>query len=194
MTDRPIIFSAREADRFDALVSPEPNSGCWLWLGSVNIKGYGRFGRGELAHRTSLRLVGIVIPHGFEVDHKCRVRCCVNPDHLDVVTHRENLMRGDTITRKAAETTHCPKGHPYEGWNLVLRSGKRRCRECDRQQQEGVYQPIGDRRRRRHLTPLEVAKVREMIANGIPHSKIAPELGISIAAVSFIRTGKSHGR
>lgn len=198
MTDRPIIFSARKSAEFRSLVMPEPNTGCHLWLGALNQKGYGRFSHGRLgvrpAHQVALDLIGRHRPAGLEVDHLCRVRCCVNPDHLEYVTHRVNLLRGETIAARSASRTCCPRGHPYEGHNLIVREGKRECRECQRAAQEGVYTPTTNRRRRRHLTSDEVALVRDLISRGVSHSKIGAQINLSIAAVSNIRTGKSHGR
>lgn len=107
--------------------------GCWHWTGSINGAGYGRFGRGQygsrIAHRlTYLALVG-PIPDGLTLDHLCRVRHCVNPDHLDPVTHAENMRRGHW-----AEATHCANGHPWDKPNMYRdREGKRRCRACKRQ-------------------------------------------------------------
>lgn len=85
-------------DRFMEKVSPEPNSGCWLWLGSEWGKGYGSFvierGKGCQAHRAAYELFVGPIPEGLQLDHKCRVHICVNPDHLEPVTQRENTIRG----------------------------------------------------------------------------------------------------
>ena len=82
-------------DRFCAKVSPEPNTGCWLWTGAT-VRGYGQFWQGDrkiLAHRFAyVNLVGLV-PIGKELDHLCRVRCCCNPAHLEPVTRRENMLR-----------------------------------------------------------------------------------------------------
>lgn len=191
MTDRPIIFSAPERDRFMAKVMPEPNSGCWLWMGATNPKGYGRFGN-EMAHRAALRFEGVAVPEGFTVDHLCRVRGCVNPSHLEPVPHRENLARGTGFVGENLRRTHCPQGHAYDGRNLIARGGHRNCRECCRARQEGVYQPKTTRRRRRHLTPDEVDQVRSLISKGIPHRRIAAEMNLSVAAISNIRTGKSR--
>lgn len=94
---RPVV------DRFWEKVSPEPNSGCWLWTAAVNQYGYGVLGIGSqfdgsrrnvLAHRLALRLFKTDPPEHLDVDHLCRVPSCVNPDHLEIVTHRENVMRG----------------------------------------------------------------------------------------------------
>jgi HNH endonuclease len=81
--------------RFMKKVEVVTESGCWLWLGTVQKNGYGRFGYGEyrsgLAHRWSYQTFVGPIPRDKELDHLCRVRCCVNPDHLRVVTHAENM-------------------------------------------------------------------------------------------------------
>lgn len=109
-------------------------STCWLWTACLN-KGYGRFwpmGYGVYAHRFSLGLVGRQVPQGFEVDHLCGVKNCVRPTHLEIVLKAENIRRAD-CGRKHREKTHCPKGHPYSGVNLVRRpSGQRQCRACGR--------------------------------------------------------------
>lgn len=122
-------------DRLLAFVMPEPNSGCWLWEGCVNDQGYAhiRAGRKMLAaHRVTYEHFRGQIPVGLVIDHLCRVRCCVNPAHLEPVTVAENIRRG-LAGRHFAERTHCPKGHPYSGENLVLRpNGYRRCKACER--------------------------------------------------------------
>lgn len=77
------------------------------------------------------RLVGRV-PNGLELDHLCRVRNCVNPSHLEPITHRENVLRGKTIAAARAAQTHCVNGHPLSGENLFRQhSGGRRCRTCN---------------------------------------------------------------
>jgi hypothetical protein len=73
------------------------------------------------------------VPEGLELDHLCRVRGCVNPKHLEPVTHRENLMRGESWSAVNARKTHCPEGHPYDETNTYIDGkGRRRCRECAR--------------------------------------------------------------
>lgn len=113
---------------------------CWLWTASLIPAGYGQFymktpdGRDTMAraHRVSWEFLVGEIPDGLTLDHLCRVRHCVNPDHLDPVTRGENLLRSHaTITRQNQEKTHCPHGHPYSGENLYVDpSGGRRCRTC----------------------------------------------------------------
>ena len=112
---------------------------CWLWTGGRQSKGYGGFSlhrRSVLAHRfTYERLVGPV-PDGLELDHLCRVRHCVNPEHLEPVTHRVNIRRGDAgqeTGRQQRAKTHCPSGHPYDVGNTYWRrQGWRGCRACQR--------------------------------------------------------------
>jgi hypothetical protein len=123
--------------RFIAFVEPEPNTGCWLWSGSGTEAGYGQIsvnGRATMAYRWSYEHFRGPIAPGLEPDHLCRVRCCVNPAHLELVTHRENTLRGQTLAAMNAAKTHCRRGHPYSGDNL--RSGMRGkqpvrvCRQC----------------------------------------------------------------
>lgn len=125
------------AERFDAMVSPEPNTGCWLWTGNVNAKGYGRMRtdgqHGAVpAHRVAYELFIGPIPQGLEIDHLCRVRCCVNPDHLEAVTSRTNTLRGDGPSAIAVRRPTCRHGHPVTDPKDVYRgaNGSRVCRLC----------------------------------------------------------------
>lgn len=106
------------------------STGCWEWLGRHDRDGYSRFGSG-LAHRFVLGLVGRSVPTGLTVDHLCRNRGCVNPDHLDVVSLQENIRRGEGIQAKNARKTHCVHGHPFTRENTYIRpNGDRKCRRC----------------------------------------------------------------
>ena len=111
----------------------------WLWTGGTATNGYGRAdvdGRNQAAHRVAYEWLVGPIPTGLELDHLCGVRNCVNPAHLEPVTHKENIARGDTITSRASAKTHCPRGHELAGQNLVpssLRKGRRDCLTCSRQ-------------------------------------------------------------
>lgn len=106
---------------------------CWIWNAYILPGGYGRFsseGQTHYAHRISFTLFVGEIPEGLTIDHLCRMRNCVNPKHLDPVSLRENLMRGQTLMALNASKTHCPQGHPYSGDNLRLYRNMRVCIEC----------------------------------------------------------------
>lgn len=109
------------------------DNGCWIFTGAKTSTGYGniRFGdKNYVAHRISyLLFVGGVAP-GLDLDHLCRDRACVNPEHLEPVTRRENLLRGETVTATHASKTHCPQGHEYTTDNTVVYYGSRYCLAC----------------------------------------------------------------
>jgi hypothetical protein len=105
---------------------------CWQWEGRKSEAGYG-FYSGRLAHRVMYALtVGDLIP-GLTIDHRCGNPSCVNPAHLEQVTYRVNILRGNTLAAANAAKTHCYRGHPFDELN-TFRSpqGKRRCRACQR--------------------------------------------------------------
>lgn len=114
------------ADRIDA------SGDCWEWTGYLNTNGYGTVNIGNaprLAHRVVWTVLVGPIPEGLELDHLCRVRHCVNPDHLEPVTNAENKRRG--MGNQHIRKTHCTRGHPLSGENLVvLLDGRRNCRAC----------------------------------------------------------------
>ena len=140
-------------DRFWDKVSPEPNSGCWLWTANCNPDGYGMFWnparkRMVLAHRVAFEAHKHAIPDGRVLDHLCRVRCCVNPEHLECVTQQINAQRGNT-GKHLSDRTHCPKGHPYTSENTrYSKAGTRQCRECGRQKCREYYWKKGKGLRR----------------------------------------------
>ena len=134
------LLDTRLPDRFWSKVQPCPMSGCWLWIGYINGTGYGRYQLTRprvwfLAHRASyLALVGLIAPT-LVIDHLCRVRCCVNPAHLEQVTDAENRRRGTGNPNR--HKTHCIHGHEMTVENIYVdRVGKRKCRRCmsDRRQ------------------------------------------------------------
>lgn len=119
-------------ERFWAKV--EKRAGCWIWRGAVSTgTTYGSFYVDRAtkvgAHRYSYTLLRGAIPEGSDLDHLCRQRLCVNPDHLEPVTRQENVQRGSW---GHAMRKHCKHGHPYTPENTHFYRGARRCRECNR--------------------------------------------------------------
>jgi hypothetical protein len=109
-------------------------NGCWVWLGKITGRGYGAIPVGKtnhVAHRVFYERANGVIPDGLVLDHLCRNIRCVNPDHLEPVTSKENTLRGIGPTAINAMKTHCPKGHLYSDGNLRLRRDRRYCMACD---------------------------------------------------------------
>lgn len=107
---------------------------CWNWTGAQS-RGYGHFranGCTVGAHRFSYELHVGPIPDGLELDHLCRNRACVNPAHLEAVTHRVNLLRSNGVVAKHANQTHCENGHPFNEKNTYRRpdGSSRDCRKC----------------------------------------------------------------
>ena len=116
---------------------------CWEWDGAL-AHGYGRTkigGKVMLVHRVVYEEIIGTIPSGLEIDHLCRNTKCYNPEHLEAVTHAENLRRGIGHGNE----THCPKGHPYSGDNLIIgKHGKgnghhRQCKICKYAQARAFY-------------------------------------------------------
>jgi hypothetical protein len=145
-----IGFRGTVSDRFWANVIPEPNSGCWLWLGSTDRKGYGQMrittnkkqSKLKYATHISLKLHDHQIPSGLHVLHRCDNPACVNPEHLFVGTQQDNMRdmlqkgRGSAppvSTKGRGLRQACKRGHILDGDNLYWRrDGSRSCRECYR--------------------------------------------------------------
>ena len=138
-------MSAPLTVRFWSKVDRRGPDECWPWLGS-RVDGYGSInigsGRTRRAHQVAFDLTNGAVPDGLELDHLCRNPWCVNPSHLEPVTHRENILRGEGPTARRARQTHCKRGHPLSGENLYVDDrGYRRCRECERNR-ERVRVPL----------------------------------------------------
>lgn len=122
-------------ERFwENVVVGTPNE-CWSWLRGVGTHGYGYLrigGKYMLAHRVAFSLVKGSIPNGKEIDPLCRNHICVNPNHLEAVTHRENILRGYTIPAFMAAQVTCQRGHQYNEENTLFWGTRRECRVCQR--------------------------------------------------------------
>lgn len=110
------------------------DSGCWRWLRYVDPSGYGRVGRNQAAHRKTYEALIGPIPPGLVLDHLCRNRACVNPAHLEPVTERDNILRGESPSARLYRQTHCKRGHPFDPGNTYRApDGSRVCRMCQRE-------------------------------------------------------------
>ena len=135
LTERPHSLSEKALQRFLAKVSANQD-GCWMWIGTKNHRGYGQFylGRQVPAHRAAYGHYVGPIPDGFDVDHLCRVRSCVNPMHLEAVPHIVNIRRkfkGSKPTHNADGKPQCRRGHEMSPQNLyVSPKGRKECQAC----------------------------------------------------------------
>ena len=123
-----LVLDEKDRKRFYDKVSVDPETGCHNWTGARHRNGYGAFGldgKVHRPHRIAYELFKGRIPEGLEIDHLCRNRGCVNPDHLEAVSHQENMRRG------VSARTHCSRGHPLSGDNLYTTpNGYRVCKTC----------------------------------------------------------------
>lgn len=160
-----LVSSKTAEERFWDKVSPEPNSGCWLWCGAADRKGYGLFYFNDKcgkAHRFSYKTFAGPLVDGLQLDHLCRNPSCVNPLHLEQVTAKENIWRSDTVTAVNARKTHCHKGHALFGDNLrITTRGRRECIVCHR---EHV-------RRHRSKQPTKPRAVKTHCPQGHPYNE-----------------------
>jgi len=154
--------------RFMEYVSPEPMSGCWLWTGTYNRDSYGLFWRSASyghfqAHRAAFELLkGPVEPH-LQIDHVCRVRDCVNPDHLEQVTQRVNLARSGLAH---VDPKFCRKGHEYTAENTYHpkhRPRERICRTCNAESRQKYEPKYWERIRARRRANRAIALAGESI-------------------------------
>lgn len=136
-----------QIDRLMSFVSPEPNTGCWLWTGIMTRDGYGKLvtDRGDTrtnsrAHRLSYELFHGPIPNGLVVCHHCDTPLCVNPQHLFIGTVGDNVR--DAVKKRRMheqKKTHCPRNHEYTTENTRIQNSGRVCRTCERYRHSKEY-------------------------------------------------------
>lgn len=134
-TGLPMLYDSTLPLRFWRKVYADP-FGCWLWRGAINNDGYGTFtvdGRTQRAHRVLWESIHGSIPEGLTTDHICRIRACVNPAHIELVSAKVNTLRGIGPTSLNAQKTHCSKGHLFDLLNTLITTKGRVCRACKRE-------------------------------------------------------------
>jgi len=134
-------------------IALEPLSGCWIWTAQT-VRGYGRIRMGPLtriAHRAIYELLVGPIPRGLQCDHICRHPNCVNPEHIRIVSARENTLEARSQSRTAINfrKTHCLRGHALTSENVRLINGRfRQCRACDQLRHDAAPRKTARRVRR----------------------------------------------
>lgn len=191
-------------ERFLSFISPEPNTGCWLWMGTIRNKqhGYGAFSVGARqlvsAHRFAWEAFRGPILDGLQIDHLCRNTCCVNPDHLEPVTPKENTIRstvGIAAKRRHAAKTHCPYGHLLDGRNAF----ERFCTTCATRRKRAYKQKMraatppklrrGEDIGTAKLTTTDVLRIHTLSRSGVSRRDIAALFPVNRNNIDRIITG-----
>lgn len=125
-------------EKIEHYLDKQPD-GCWIWTRVKTPSGYGQVrwgGKMVSVHRAYLSEVGYLLPDDLVIDHLCRNRACSNPDHLELVTNRTNILRGIGLAALNAVKTQCKYGHEFTPENTyVTKTGARMCRECGKLRQ-----------------------------------------------------------
>jgi hypothetical protein len=167
---------------------------CWRWTGA-HARDYGTIGlkpyhRTVYAHRFAYEYFVGPIPEGLEIDHVtargCRFRDCVNPEHLEAVTRRTNILRSSNVVADQARRDQCPKGHPYDEANTRLIRGKRSCIECHNSDRR-----TGRVHKRWKLTQELADRMRAQHAAGQSAWSLAKEFGVGYSTAKDLLRGRT---
>lgn len=159
--------------------------GCWVWLGRLGKDGYGRVGRSALAHRAVYELHRGPVPAGMTLDHLCRNTACVNPDHLEAVTNRENVLRSEGPSALLARRDRCHRGHLFTPANTYRRPAApsvRCCRTCHRMNEAQARRSRGIAPARR-LDGEQLVRAQKLRTQGLTFRAIGEALGFNHAVV-----------
>ena len=134
-----VKFASTLHRRLAARLVSDPETGCINWTGALSRDGYGLIkegGRGSTnlgTHRLAYEIANGAVPAGLVLDHLCRNRRCCNPEHMEIVTRRENTLRGESPAARHAKQTQCKRDHAFTPDNTyVTPNGRRNCRACRR--------------------------------------------------------------
>jgi len=158
----------------------EKTDSCWLWRGLLSDYGHGRCSIRKNcwwpAHRVSWLLAGRVLVQGLVIDHMCNNPACVNPEHLQQISNRSNLLRGNNPAARNAAKNSCSRcGGPY---TISGERRTRKCLACIRRYQSTLREKRGIKYRRPQRTEEEVKRIRELFAQGLKPPTIAKMLGL----------------
>jgi hypothetical protein len=180
---RPLI------ERFQEKHAVDLDTGCWVWVASAKTRGYGAVTVSHehgtmLAHRLSYLIHVGRIPDGMELDHLCRNRACVNPEHLEPVTTAENGRRARPFRQKP---THCPQGHAYAEHGRLYPSGQSYiCLPCKAEYTRRRRAGLPTKRRDDRLPDDVIRSIRTERSNGVKLSVLAARYGITETSVSRV--------
>lgn len=168
MSGKPFSPERRRARFFERLRDSggyQPGA-CIEWVAATDGRGYGCLGvlgrKKMKAHQFAFVEFRGPVPSGFELDHLCRNTACANHNHLEAVTHRENVLRGNSLAAACARAESCPNGHPYSGDNLIVLAGYRSCRACHNVRSRRANQNYYARHRVKILASQREARCRRL--------------------------------